>query len=621
MTQGAGQGPDVWHGGAAAHGTSPGSGAGRSDAPAVAPAQFAPAAEPTPLSGQSASGQPSVDPPAATARAERPAERPPVRHATPAGQPMSTPPPVGQEAPASPVASAPGAESGPVGERSPERRPGWPEDPRGPVSPPGPTVQGAPSTAQPPRFPQSPQSPQSGQPPRSGRNVPHSARQPYRSSREPREPSVPHQPLTHQSSNQQPYTGELLEPRRPSGPYQRSEAPPLAGQSPHAAQPQPPHPFESHPPESHPSGPPPHDSRRLQPQQPVGQQQPPPQPGTPYAQPPAPQPPAPHAPPPGEAVGAPSSEEVPDYTPTQRDMPMVGQTGVPYEATLVDVPAPAPASVEAAEGEGPLYVVGDIHGYLDELREALRAAGIIDGEDHWVAGNTRLWFLGDFTDRGPDGVGVIDLVMHLSAEAAAAGGYCKALMGNHELLLIGAKRFGDTPVNSGAGTASFQAAWLLNGGQRSDMERLQEHHIQWMSRLDAMTLADDHLLVHSDATCYLEYGSSIDAVNDTVTQALQQGEAEVTWDLFRKFTKRFAFRNESSGAQTVRELLDAFGGERIVHGHSPIPYLLGEVGSEDEEGAPDVTGPHTYADGLAIAMDGGVTMAGKLLVTQLPLPE
>ena len=34
---------------------------------------------------------------------------------------------------------------------------------------------------------------------------------------------------------------------------------------------------------------------------------------------------------------------------------------------------------------------------------------------------------------------------------------------------------------------------------------------------------------------------------------------------------------------------------------------------------PVVSGPHVYAEGLAIAMDGGVTMAGKLLVQQLPL--
>ncbi|MEU2772653.1 hypothetical protein ABZ646_06905, partial [Streptomyces sp. NPDC007162] len=77
----------------------------------------------------------------------------------------------------------------------------------------------------------------------------------------------------------------------------------------------------------------------------------------------------------------------------------------------------------------------------------------------------------------------------------------------------------------------------------------------------------------------------------------------------------------TGGADAVRSLLDTYGGTRIVHGHSPIPYLLGEVGSEDDEEntRPVVEGPHIYADGLAIAMDGGVTMAGKLLVRQLPL--
>lgn len=331
---------------------------------------------------------------------------------------------------------------------------------------------------------------------------------------------------------------------------------------------------------------------------------------------PAPLPPvAASAPPGGNGKG--NGGEPEGYTPTQRDLPVINSgTDAGHEPTLVDLPAHATTN----DGDGPLFVVGDVHGYLGELRTALREAGIIDGQDNWTADNARLWFLGDFTDRGPDGIGVIDLVMHLSAQAAAAGGYCKALMGNHELLLIGAKRFGDTPVNSSAGTASFQAAWLLNGGQRADMERLQDHHVQWMSRLDAMALADGHLLLHSDATCYLDYGTTIEAVNDAVTQALQLNDADETWDLFRKFTKRFAFRDEK-GTENARGLLAVFGGDRIVHGHSPIPYLLGEVGSEDEDAAPDVTGPHVYADGLALAMDGGVTMAGKLLVTQLPVTE
>ncbi|MGW4074770.1 metallophosphoesterase [Streptomyces asiaticus] len=363
-----------------------------------------------------------------------------------------------------------------------------------------------------------------------------------------------------------------------------------------------------------------------------------PAPGAPAPTAPAPGAPAPAAPAPGvPAPGAPAPDTpapLPaDYTPTER-LPILGpghtlkdtQLVPPQDrptVALTPVPEPEDGPLAQDDGPGPLYVVGDVHGYHEELREALAAEGLIDAKGNWSAGNARLWFLGDFTDRGPDGIGVIDLVMQLSAEAAAAGGYCKALMGNHELLLIGAKRFGDTPVNSGAGTASFQAAWLLNGGQRSDMERLEDHHLQWMSRLDAMAEEDGHLLVHSDTTAYLEYGDSIEAVNDTVTETLQRSDADECWDLFRKFTKRFAFRDEDAGPTAARELLDTYGGERIVHGHSPIPYLLGEVGSEDGEdgGAPAVEGPHVYADNLAVAMDGGITMAGKLLVVQLPLPN
>lgn len=314
-----------------------------------------------------------------------------------------------------------------------------------------------------------------------------------------------------------------------------------------------------------------------------------------------------------------SAGETPEgYTPTERSLPVINR-GDTVQVEVREMPEPPPAP--DADGMGPLYVVGDVHGYLDELVAALAAEGIIDEDGNWSAGNTRLWFLGDFTDRGPDGIGVIDLVMRLSAEAAAAGGYCKALMGNHELLLIGAKRFGDTPVNSGAGTATFQAAWLLNGGQKTDMERLEDHHLQWMARLDAIEEEDGHLLVHSDTTAYLDYGDSIEAVNDSIREALTRNDADECWDLFRKFTKRFAFRDDS-GPAAVRELLDMYGGTRIVHGHSPIPYLLGEVGSEydgDDDGRPVIEGPHVYADGLAIAMDGGVTMAGKLLVCQLPL--
>lgn len=301
----------------------------------------------------------------------------------------------------------------------------------------------------------------------------------------------------------------------------------------------------------------------------------------------------------------------------QQDDPPTIELGPPItEAPPEDVFYPYPQP-EPGEAPGPLYVVGDVHGYLDELLAALHQQGLIDADGHWAAGRSRIWFLGDFTDRGPDGIGVIDLVMQLAAEAAAAGGYCRALMGNHELLFLGAAKYGDEPVQSTAGTASFLAAWRLNGGQQHDLDRLEAHHVSWLSRLPAMALEDDHLLLHSDTTAYLEYGETIAEVNDAVHDLLAEDGADEWWDCFRRFTKRFAFRGDS-GPMAVHELLTAYGGRRVVHGHSPIPYLTGTAHAED--GAPPhIPGPYIYADELAIAMDGGVTMEGRLLIARLPL--
>ncbi len=131
-----------------------------------------------------------------------------------------------------------------------------------------------------------------------------------------------------------------------------------------------------------------------------------------------------------------------------------------------------------------------------------------------------------------------------------------------------------------------------------------------------MALEDGHLLLHSDTTAYLEYGETIADVNDAVHALLADEGIDEWWDAFRKFTKRFAFRGQA-GTMAAQELLAMYGGYRVVHGHSPIPYLTGE---HPEDGTPPhVPGPYIYADELAIAMDGGVTMDGRLLVARLPL--
>ncbi|MGW4520372.1 metallophosphoesterase [Amycolatopsis sp. NPDC004378] len=256
------------------------------------------------------------------------------------------------------------------------------------------------------------------------------------------------------------------------------------------------------------------------------------------------------------------------------------------------------------------YVVGDVHGHRDELVEALRAEGLVDDEDNWSGGEDQLWFLGDFVDRGPDGVGAIDLVMRLEAQAAEAGGQVQTLLGNHEILALGMYHFGDEPVPSDFGPRSFARSWEINGGLLSDQDRLTPEHIEWLAARPLAALAADHLLLHSDTLEYLDWGSTVEEINETAAEILAGSDLESWWDVWRRMTTRYAFRGPD-GEENAQKLMDALGGSRIVHGHSVIADQLGIHPTQIE-------GPFLYAGGKALGVDGGLFVGGPCLVVELP---
>lgn len=260
-----------------------------------------------------------------------------------------------------------------------------------------------------------------------------------------------------------------------------------------------------------------------------------------------------------------------------------------------------------------MYVVGDVHGHLAELTRALHVAELCDEDGHWTGDEAELWFLGDFVDRGPDGVGVIDLVMRLGEEAAETGGSVNSLIGNHEVLLLGMHRFGDDQVPDSMGPRSFARSWLLNGGLRSDQDRLTDEHVEWLTNRPVLKLRDDHLLMHSDTAAYLEWGSSIEEVNEAVRHVLKGDDLIDWWECWRKMTTRYAFRGPQ-GPEIADELLATLGGSTIVHGHSVIADQLGVPPEE-------IDGPLVYADGKVLAIDAGLYSGGPCLVVPLPYVE
>jgi hypothetical protein len=256
----------------------------------------------------------------------------------------------------------------------------------------------------------------------------------------------------------------------------------------------------------------------------------------------------------------------------------------------------------------PTYVIGDIHGQYDKLIHVLRDADLISGDLHWSGADSALWLIGDLVDRGPDGIKVIDLAMRLQHEAAAAGGSANTLLGNHDILLLAAFHFGDWPRKRRA--ESFTGIWERNGGNLEDLALLENTQVEWLSNLPAMTHCGPYLLTHGDTMLYTRYGGSVAEVNANGHNLLHTMDPVAWYRLLSEFGEHRVFTS-STGPKRAREFLHHFGGERIVHGHTPISRITGEDAAQ-------VTSPLIYADGLCIDVDGGMYLGGPGFVYRLP---
>jgi hypothetical protein len=79
--------------------------------------------------------------------------------------------------------------------------------------------------------------------------------------------------------------------------------------------------------------------------------------------------------------------------------------------------------------DGPLDIVGDVHGEIEPLIALLAALGYGSRGEH--PRGRRLVFVGDLVDKGPDSPAVVDLAMDLVKR-----GLAQWVMGNHELNLL-----------------------------------------------------------------------------------------------------------------------------------------------------------------------------------------
>jgi len=135
------------------------------------------------------------------------------------------------------------------------------------------------------------------------------------------------------------------------------------------------------------------------------------------------------------------------------------------------------------------YAVGDIHGRLDLLGLAL--TGI---ERHSRGLRSRIVFLGDYIDRGPDSRGVVERLMQVQREAGAI-----CLKGNHEDLMVRAfteSRSTDFSRWRACGSAPTLLSYGVAAGD-DPMAIVPRDHIRWLAQLPLTTADPGRIYVHA----------------------------------------------------------------------------------------------------------------------------
>jgi len=244
------------------------------------------------------------------------------------------------------------------------------------------------------------------------------------------------------------------------------------------------------------------------------------------------------------------------------------------------------ASVAAAGSDPPtqypaatrIVAFGDLHGDLGATIEVLKLAGAIDDDLQWVGGDLVVVQTGDQLDRGDDERAILDLLVRLSREAAAAGGAVHVLNGNHEIMNVGLdlryvtdggfESFED--VAQGVEIDSLLASLPEEQRGRAVAFRPGGPYAEILAERNSVVIVGDNVFVHGGVLPeHIDYG--IERLNaelhawmrgDGPCPEVINGRNSVTW------ARNFSFEVDDDDCTVLAGVLERLGASRMVVGHS-----------------------------------------------------
>jgi hypothetical protein len=231
----------------------------------------------------------------------------------------------------------------------------------------------------------------------------------------------------------------------------------------------------------------------------------------------------------------------------------------------------------SSERDLPVLIVGDVHGDLERLFQALKP---------YPATEWRTIFLGDLVDYGPFGVGALRYARDRPNSVV--------LLGNHEVAMLWALR---DPARVGF--------WMGIGGHDHDLKELAQDVAlqQWMRERPALLQLPDRTLVqHSGSDSYAillekDAPDPVAAINTRVHDLLLDGGEGKLWDLL---SGKNIFPAQP---QRLDRWLELTGSRRVIFGHNPHRNSR----------------PEAYHGGKGINFDGGFSRFHSKFQRRSPL--
>lgn len=146
---------------------------------------------------------------------------------------------------------------------------------------------------------------------------------------------------------------------------------------------------------------------------------------------------------------------------------------------------------------GPVAVIGDVHGQVDEVVRILdQLRRLPDYDRRWIV------FIGDLVDRGPDPKGALDLVTELMLHHPRT----TAIAGNHELAMSAAMKLVPTPeysdwssrwIDHYGSEATFHSYGVEFGDLQELRNALPASHQEYLADLPWSVEHPEYFFVHS----------------------------------------------------------------------------------------------------------------------------